>query len=240
MDFVKQLRWEARSIVGQRPLLCRSLIRKSGEYPTSQTEIVIEGFPRTGNTFAVIAFQSVQPRIVSIAHHVHAPAPVIDAVRRGTPAIVLIREPEEAVLSFVLRLAPLTIGQGLRSYVRFYSPLVRYRDDFVLGRFDDVVRDFGSVIAEVNSRYGRDFVPFEHTEANLSRVIEELDVWDRNTFGEGAMLEQGRARPSEAREELKEELRPRYRASGFDRLRRRAERLYETFTARRGTAVEGY
>ena len=238
-----RLRWEARSIAGQYPWLCRRLARRSGEYPTDQTEIVIEGFPRTGNTFAVIAFQQAQPRIVSIAHHVHAPAPIIDAARRGTPALALVREPEEAVLSFVLRLPGLSLRQALRSYVRFYRPLVRARDRgaaFVVGRFDEVVSDFGSVIRAVNGRFGTAFVPFDPSQDNVAKVMAELDVWDENTFGGRPIIDQGRARPTAVRTEMKDRLRPAYRAPGLTRLRRTAESLYESLAQRRGTAAGGY
>lgn len=237
---LRRLRWEVRSLAGRYPILCRWLVRRSGEYPTARTEIVIEGFPRTGNTFAVIAFQAAQPRVVSIAHHVHAPAPVIEAARRGIPALVLIREPEEAILSLVLRLPYMTPRQALRSYLRFYRPLQRVRDSFVLGRFQDVVDDLGSAIRQVNRRFGTDFVSFESTKANLERVMAELDQWDVNTFGEGPELEQGRARPSDRRAAFKDALRPAYRAPRLRRLRSEAERLYETLTARAGTNVGGY
>ena len=240
MSTLRRLRWEVRTIAGQHPWLCRRLVKHSGEYPTDQTEIVIEGFPRTGNTFAVIAFQAAQPEAVSIAHHVHAPAPLMDAARRGTPAVALIREPEEAVLSFVIRLPELTLRQALRSYVRFYRPLVARREAFVVGTFDQVVSDLGSVIRRVNERFGTTFVPFEHTAPHVGAVMAELDSWDRNTFGAGHRLEQGRARPSEAREGMKDELRPRYRSAALSRLRRRAESLYERLTDPGGTAGGGY
>jgi hypothetical protein len=243
MGVVHRLRWEARSFAGQYPWLCRRLVRHSGEYPTGQTEIVIEGYPRTGNTFAVIAFQQAQPRVVSIAHHVHAPAPIIEASRHRTPALVLIRAPEEAVLSFVLRLPELTLRQALRSYVRFYRPLVRARIGgaaFVVGRFEDVVGDLGAVIREVNGRFGTTFVPFDPSPEHVATVMAELDVWDEHTFGGRPMLEQGRARPSELRDRLKDDLRPAYRAPALTRLRRTAEALYETLIEQRGTAPGGY
>src|SRR2546430_11542375 len=53
-----------------------------------------EGFTRTGNTFAVVAFTQAQRRPVSIAHHVHLPSMVKRAVDRGVPCVVLIREPD--------------------------------------------------------------------------------------------------------------------------------------------------
>src|SRR5262249_36177015 len=152
-------------------------------------------FPRTGNTFAVIAFQSAQPRTLSIAHHVHAPGPVMDAVRMRKPAIVLIREPEETVLSFVIRFPDLSLAQGLRTYARFYRPLLPLRSRFVTARFDDLVGDFGGIIRRVNQMFETSFVEFTHDSESVAKVQAEVDIWDLNTFGEGSRLEEGRARP---------------------------------------------
>jgi hypothetical protein len=54
------------------------------------TQLVIEGYPRLGNTFAVVAFLQAQKEDVRIAHHLHAPAQVIRAARWRIPTIVLI------------------------------------------------------------------------------------------------------------------------------------------------------
>jgi len=228
---LNRLRWELRTIAGEHPALCRRLI-KSGEQVSAETEIVIEGFQRTGNTFAVIAFQFAQAAPLSVAHHVHAPGPVLDAIRLRKPALVLIREPEEAVLSFAVRFRELTLGQALRGYIRFYTPLLAHRARLVIGRFEEVTTDFGSVIRQVNGRFGTRFREYEHSPENLEKVLAIVDEWDLNTFGEGERLDQGRARPTEGRAGMKVALRTKYRAAGLASARRRAERLYETFVRR--------
>ena len=231
---LRRIAWELRTIAGARPFLCRILLRRSGEIATGETEICIEGFQRSGNTFAVIAFQQAQPRTVSIAHHVHAPGSVIAAVRMRKPTIVLIRSPHEAVLSTVIRYPDVSISQALRGYRRFYSPLLRYADRLVVGRFDDVVADFGRVIRQVNQRFGTAFEPFDANEANVGRVLAEVDRWDLNTFGEGERLERGRARPSELRRQAKAELRERYWDRKLARRREAAERLHGSFAGPAG------
>ena len=57
--------WELRTLVGRWGPPARLFLRRSGEFPTEETEICIEGFQRSGNTFAVIAFQQAQSRTVS-------------------------------------------------------------------------------------------------------------------------------------------------------------------------------
>lgn len=221
-------RRESRTLVARWPVVARRF--RTGEFPTPATEICIEGFLRSGNTFTVIAFQHAQPRVVSIAHHVHAPGAVIAAVRIGTPTIVLIRPPEESVLSYVIRWPELTMGHALRSYIRFYAPLVPFRDGFIVGRFDEVTSDLGSVIRRLNARFGTSFGPFEPTEENLRAVREELDRWDANTYRRGGPVELGRGRPTEEKAAIKSTLRERYRRASLSRLRSRSEALYRAMT----------
>jgi hypothetical protein len=236
----KRMAWELRTLAGRSPFLCRWLLRRSGEVATGETEICIEGFLRSGNTFAVIAFQQAQPRTMSIAHHVHAPGSVMIAARMRKPALVLLRDPEEAVLSTVIRYPHLSLRQALRGYRRFYAPLAPFRDRVVVGRFEDVVAHLGALIREINLRFGTNFREFEPTEANLSHAMEELDRWDLNTFGQNERLELGRARPSDQREQVKMELRERYRHPRLAKPRAEAERLHEWFTRRDGPAAKGY
>jgi len=82
------------------------------------TELVIEGFARSGNTFAVAAFSLAQPRPVRLAHHLHAPAQVLLAARMGIPCIVLVRDPVDAVASRLIR----------RRFTRPFSVPARRRD----------------------------------------------------------------------------------------------------------------
>jgi hypothetical protein len=237
---IRRPSWELRTLVGRWGLPARLLLRRSGEFPTEETEICIEGFQRSGNTFAVIAFQQAQSRTVSIAHHVHAPAAAIAAVRLGKPAIVLVRQPEGAVVSTVIRYPHLSLGQALRGYNRFYAPLLAYRDRVVVGGFDDIVNRFDAVIRAVNQKFGTAFGEFEPTEANVDRVLEEVDRWDLGAFGSGPGLELGRARPTEARARVQAELRERYRHPRLAGLRARAEELHESFVRWDGSSGPAY
>jgi hypothetical protein len=98
------------------------------------TQIVIEGFARYANTFAVTAFLQAQPYTVKIAHHMHAPAQIIRAVEWQIPTLVLLRNPEEAVLSLVaLFPTKYSILQGLSYYVSFYSSIFEYQNSYVIG-----------------------------------------------------------------------------------------------------------
>ena len=228
--FVSRLKWELRTLAGTQPWLTDALVRRSGNRISEETQVVIEGFPRTGNTFAVVAFTQAQRRPVSIAHHVHLPSMVKGAVERGVPCIVLIRDPRETVLSLVVRLPVLSVRQAVRSYLRFYEPLLPLRHRFVVGSFDEVSTDFGAVIDRLNTRYGTSFHRFEHTPGNERTVMEEVDRWDRGAFGEdAAAFDRSRARPTDGRAAMKDALGERYLDDRLWSLRLRAERVHELF-----------
>jgi hypothetical protein len=65
---------------------------------TPDTQLVIEGFPRSGNSFARRAFvmaQNESSHKTRIAHHIHVPAQVVRAARWRIPTLVLIRRDPE-------------------------------------------------------------------------------------------------------------------------------------------------
>lgn len=187
------------------------------------TEIVIEGYPRSANSFAVAAFRQAQGRPVNIAHHRHAAAQVLGGIRMGVPVLVLIRKPEEAVPSLAAR-HRFGVGGALAYYTRFYGPLLRHRDRVEWARFEEVTTDFGAVVQRINARYGTSFAPFEHTEDNVRRCAEEIAAHDRATLGADADL-MG-ALPNAARAPVKERLRAEYCSPRLARPRARAESLY--------------
>ena len=54
-----------------RPSVRGYEIRTRTRHPWARLHIVIEGYPRSANSFAVAAFRLAQPRFMHIAHHRH-------------------------------------------------------------------------------------------------------------------------------------------------------------------------
>jgi hypothetical protein len=190
-----------------------------------RTEIVIEGPRRSGNTFAVVAFRTAQPGVVDVAHHLHAAAHVITAIRRGVPCLVLLRNPEDTVVSSVASFPPTTLEEALADYVWFYDRLLPHRGDFMVATFDQITTDFGRVISTVNDRYGTAFAPFDHTDENVARCFGLIE----QRYDAAAKASHTIARPSQDRHEHKKELRERYFAETFAIKRQRAEQLFDLF-----------
>jgi hypothetical protein len=192
------------------------------------TDICIEGFPRSANSFAVAAFRHAQDEPVGIAHHNHVPAPVLTAVQNGLPTVVLIRDPVEAVISN--RGLQLQIGAvedkempmhvsfkaQLKAWKSFYETIWPYREQVVIAPFEVVIDDFGLIVERVNTRFGTEFDRFEHTTPNVEAV--------RSSRGYHAL-------PSEQRSALKQQARERFMAEvGVDHdLVTTTRSLYDRF-----------
>ena len=207
-------------------------LRREGELVDSRTDLLVESYPRCASSFAIAAFRLAQePKSVRVAHHTHASGHVIAAIRLGVPALVLIREPEGAVVSSRIRHPSRTYADLLRGFCAFYEPLVPHRGDLVVGTFAEVVGgELGSITRRINTRFGTDFAEFEATEGNVARCMREIDGDWRERRGGGEHLERIVPRPSPVREELKSELAERYSREAPPKLRRRAERLFSWFT----------
>lgn len=230
-DLVGRAVYAVKTRVAKHPALALPVarIRGRGVVVSKDSDILIEGYPRSGNTFAVVALQHAQPATLRVAHHVHAPAHVIGAIRLGVPAMLVIRAPEDPVLGYTIWNPDVSVEQALRGYVRFHAPLIRYARDVLIATFDEVVADYGAVVRRVNRRYGTSFVEFEHTPESVQAVFDEIDEHFKVQVGTGPQLERKVARPSEERDRLKDERREVYRSAGLASLRTRAEELYRRF-----------
>ena len=215
---------------GKRPAVffpLFSLLRKDSlQAVAPNTEILIEGFPRSANSFAVVAFNEAQGGGARIANNLHVPAQVIRAAEWGIPTLVLLRNPRDAVLSYAVR-DPISVGQALEYYVSFYEAVERYRDSFVLGPFEEVTSDYSSVIERVNAKFGTNFAPFRHTEENVAKVFSRIDkVYERGFKGVSS-LEDAVSRPSESRKKAKERASRELEPPHAMKLLRKAEAVYE-------------
>ena len=198
-----------RLALADHPRLYYPVMRRRPPYKdlliSESTELVIEGYPRSGNTFAVAALQFAQTRQLQIARHTHSPAQVIEAVRRRLPLLVLVREPRAAAVSLVIREPPLSLELALRRYIRFHKRVHQYRAAFVVGTFSEVTTQYAQVIDRLNSAFGLQLARYEHTPTNREAVFRIVEDMERRT-SQGQLVETRVARPSSVREEPKARL----------------------------------
>ena len=85
----RRARFRAVTYLSTRPALYYGMRRITGRFDGQcvrpETEIVIEGFPRSANSTTVHRFLERQPGPVRIAHHKHHAAQLQRATRGGCP-----------------------------------------------------------------------------------------------------------------------------------------------------------
>jgi hypothetical protein len=193
------------------------------------TELVIEGFPRSGNTFAELAFRSAQPGPVRLAHHTHAPGQVLWAVAHGIPTLLLIRKPIDAVVSYVLRDPYVPPQRALADWIDFYRTLQSIRLRLTLATFEQVTSDFAQVVARLNAFYNVSFALPTTTVEATRRIFEEIEALHLAHRRSGVTDEMQVARPSPERAGPLAELRSLLMQAPFRQLLEEADSLYEDY-----------
>lgn len=107
------------------------------------------------------------------------------ACQLGIPAVLLIRHPDEAVISYralIIEASALSeskdtyealnLRDHLQAWISFYERLKSYAENLVVATFEQVTTDLGAVTQRVNDRYGSSFTAFTHTGENLARTRE--------------------------------------------------------------------
>ncbi len=195
------------------------------------TAIVIEGFLRSGNTWSVAAFQIANGFDPHVGHHLHGGAHVRRAVRLGLPTVVLVREPADAVSSYLIRRPTLTPDDALLEYLDFHRTAWPCRDGFVVAPFARAVSDFGAVTDQVNERFGTSFARFDGDPASREAALELVEEMNRREC-DGEVVETHVGRPSADRERRKAEVRRLMERPRTQALLGRAEEVFAAYVAR--------
>lgn len=181
----------------------KTLFNKEFGVTSKKTDIVIEGYPRSANTFTYVAFKSSQKQNYEIAHHVHGISQIIIAIKYGIPTIVLIRKPIEAISSRLVRQPSLEPKIAYQDYINYYNRLLSFTDKFVIGEFNEVIKDFNQTIQKVNLKYGTKFLPFDYRPRNINHCFEIIKDMDKKDQGKNKITHNTLAAPSESRKMLK-------------------------------------
>jgi hypothetical protein len=193
----------------------------------NDTQIVIEGFPRCANTFAVVAFNMSQPTPVRVAHHLHSVAQLRRGVELNVPTLVILREPRSAITSLAIRNGHESVRWAAEEYVDFHRGAWDLRERLVFADFAEVTTDFGSVIRRLNRRCGCEFGEFDHTEANVAKCFELAEQIEKRDAGGEGVRETHVSRPSAERQSHKERLARQFDAPALAPLIEEAQRLYD-------------
>ncbi len=149
-----------------------------------KTKIVVEGYPRSANTFAFNIFKriflemGVSPK--RIAHHTHSAAQIIYGAKRNIPMVVVIRDPLSAVTSLIIMndlhrkdlsgIADLYLKQ----YISFHEKIIGLRDKYILADFNMIINNYNHIITEVNEKYKVKFNLLNQDPNEQEAILETI------------------------------------------------------------------
>lgn len=182
--------------------------------------IVIEGYPRSANTFSSLAFKHSNPGKI-IASHLHSQAQIIRGVKLNIPVLMLIREPEQAIRSVLVRRPELSARAAIFAYIRFYEDTVPYIPFIVVATMQEATTDFGEIIRRINAKYGTTFCEPIDDMKFRDRIFSEI------SFRNKSQLLTHSQSPNAEREELKRDI----KLKEIEGELVRARKLYGTILA---------
>ena len=213
-----------KNLMGLHPATLPILLRLTPTGTTrrieADTELVVEGFPRSGNTFTSFALKHANPSLRMVSH-VHHPSQVKLAVARGVPTVVVVREPIATLASYLIAGPHGRTGAVLREYISYHHELLSVASNVLVVDFDEITSDMGEVSRMITERFGLELKPFDHQPDQVEAVYRAIERHHDELHGinEGLM-----ARPSTVRRGLNAQHRldlqgPEHRAE-LDRARR--------------------
>ena len=229
MQMLRYLKHRVGDVEFLLPLYLRATPLGASRRITRDTALVIEGKPRSGNTFAVRATEQAAGGSIIVCSHVHVPSAVARASRRKIPTLVLIRQPIDSICSEKIA-APHASLRGLtKEWAHYYEKIWAYREDFVVATFDQVTTDFGSVIDRVNQRFETALPRFENSAENDDRVFGVIEENHLRVHGD---TEHIMPRPSITRRDAKNDLVRRMNQPELRDLLARADGIYQRYAER--------
>jgi hypothetical protein len=147
------------------------------------TDIVIEGYPRSANSFTIRMLHVMQTgpkrRHLRIAHHTHNADNLLLGALAGKAQLVLVRKPEDAILSFMIY-SERPVELAASRYLRFYRSVLalpaagKARGRRAVVDFDTVVTDFNAVVTRINAITARSIPLANDLPALVAQVKAEV------------------------------------------------------------------
>ena len=193
----------------------------------------VDGYPRSANTFMSKSLEIVLPNLKPRSHS-HSPFLPIAATKRGIPGVLVIREPVDAIVSYVVMTGH-RFENAVSFYEDFHRPLLKIADQIFVAHFSRITKSPNQVITEFGEHFSMELPPLdEGLEEAAFDTIEKAYV-----ARAGSMNSTSVARPDPKRKERLAELKK--ELAGCKKLEKRlkgCEKLFEGLL--KGSANQEY
>ena len=156
-----------RFFVGRYALSYPLLVFWKQRIVNRRTEICLEGYQRSGNTFFHEYFKLFNKEC-NIADHVHTTYQLRRAIKKKIPTVVIIRNPRDVILSGKVSNEQLSISVIAWTYKKYLQYVLEMSDEMLIVRFEEVISHPQQIVISINERYN---TTFEYEE--LTEIIQE-------------------------------------------------------------------
>lgn len=117
------------------------------------TDLCIEGFPRSGNTYLENLIKKMAPSL-NLVSHKHSSGHVKEALHLGVPIVIIVRDPADAVTSQFIWTSR---GEGsdapkiIKHYIQFYSYVELVKKQVILVDFSSLTENVSISLEKINS-----------------------------------------------------------------------------------------
>lgn len=183
------------------PLYSRLSKSSSGYFCNDKTDLCIEGFESSANTFLFNALHCLRPDL-NYARHKHVVANLKLASDYSIPTVILFRDPVDCIPSLASRFRP-DIHESLYRYVWFYKYVInKMYPEILLLSFEEVTNEIESAIRRIS-----DFAGFSFEESGLENIEEKAKERIQKRTQKRAGTTNRISLPNKERENKKKELR---------------------------------
>ncbi len=224
------LRRAVRNELSRYYVIYSYFAKKNGAYLVEHdTDLVIEGFPRSANSFFEAAVRMRHQNPLKLSHHTHARSNIDRAIQLSVPCVVLLRNPIDAVISYMEESEKLSSPNVLlREYIIFYQNISQYKEKVKLITFETATKDTEHAIDHVFDWAG--LIKTNHSHFSDAETI--LDEVTSNALSRVGIVPAYRRAKTEMermhREQRREEICAIVKKRSIQSLRLTALELYES------------
>ncbi len=168
-----------RGVFWSHPALHKAYLRLRGYMiDFAGKDYVVQGFPRSGNTFLSVLLEDYAAKEVNLFTHLHAPAVFHYAFAENKVVFMPVRDPMDSVVSLI-QMKGWSAERALMHYIDYYEASLPYVDKVKVLDFAHFTKDISATLKAVEAASG---VPYKHdathaeAEARTFALIDELNV----------------------------------------------------------------
>lgn len=138
-----------------------------------KTDIVLEGFPRSGNSHLYNLVMTRSNSDINIASHLHVIAQLSHALFLGKPIVVIVRNPIDCILSLLMMQPNISFGAALKNYIRYYEYVMQICDKVIVIDFDVIKNNPHLALEKIRNYLNLDINvnPFDRVELDQLALI---------------------------------------------------------------------